>query len=189
LDTVAGIDTGLFYLLNTTLTASFLDVVMSLVSTKGLFVGVGVLAGGLSFVLGGKNMKWTLVLSVVVFFISDVTVLVLKELFVRTRPCHALEGVRVLAECSSSYSFPSRHAADIFAVMVLFGARYLNYAPAFLTAAFIVAWSRVYVGAHYPLDVLAGALLGLAIAVTILRLEKRFGVERLMEYVRKDKVS
>jgi hypothetical protein len=62
LNTAAGIDTGLFYLLNTTLTASFLDVVMSLVSTKGLLVGVGVLAGALSFVLGGKAMKWTLVL-------------------------------------------------------------------------------------------------------------------------------
>jgi undecaprenyl-diphosphatase len=189
LNTAAGIDTGLFYLLNTTLTASFLDVVMSLVSTKGLLVGVGVLAGALSFVLGGKAMKWTLVLGAVVFFISDVTVLVLKELFTRIRPCHALEGVRVLAECGSSYSFPSRHAVDMFAVMVLFGARYLNYAPAFLSAAFIVAWSRVYVGVHYPLDVVAGALLGSGIAVSILILEKRFGVERLIEYVRRDKVS
>jgi undecaprenyl-diphosphatase len=77
----------------------------------------------------------------------------------------------------------------MFAVMVLFGARYLNYAPAFLSAAFIVAWSRVYVGVHYPLDVVAGALLGSGIAVSILILEKRFGVERLIEYVRRDKVS
>jgi undecaprenyl-diphosphatase len=184
-------DTWLFHLFNTTLTAPFLDTVASVVATKWLLAGVAVLLGALSFVLGGRELRWSLVLGALVFIVSDLTVLVLKDIIARTRPCQALDGARVLAGCSESYSFPSRHATDMFAVMVLFGARHPGYSPAFLAAALVIAWSRVYAGAHYPLDVLAGAILGSALAASVVILDKRFGdifVERFRGYVRRDNV-
>jgi undecaprenyl-diphosphatase len=89
---------------------------------------------------------------------------VLKDLIGRVRPCHVLENVRMLTDCNSSFSFPSSHAMNIFA-----GAWFLAHplgraAPVFFGIALIVAYSRVYIGVHYPFDVIGGAALGVLIA-------------------------
>jgi undecaprenyl-diphosphatase len=188
LSTLENIDTGLFHLFNTTLTAPFLDLLVTVISKKGVFLGLAAIAAALFFFLGGRDVKWSVMLGLSVLFISDATSMVLKDFFARTRPCHALEGVRLFAECGASYSFPSSHASNVFAVMVLLTARYPAWAAAFLAAAFIVAWSRVYGGVHYPLDVLAGALLGSALAACVFVLDKRFRAQRLMECLERVKV-
>ncbi|HKJ87416.1 MAG TPA: phosphatase PAP2 family protein, partial [Gammaproteobacteria bacterium] len=100
---------------------------------------------------------------------------VVKDLVARPRPCDALEGVRMLVGCGGAFSFPSAHASNIFAAMVPLAVRVKRAWPAFIALAFTVAYSRVYVGAHYPSDVLAGTVLGTAVAVGFLLLEKRYG--------------
>jgi undecaprenyl-diphosphatase len=70
----------------------------------------------------------------------------------------------------SNASFPSSHAANAFALAVLFARRWRRGAPAFLGLALIVAISRVYLNRHYASDVVFGALLGAAIALAVARL-------------------
>ena len=88
---------------------------------------------------------------------------VLKGYFHVPRPALAIgmEHVRVLGKFSKSYALPSGHA--IFSFMTAFtlsyGRSWRWKAPLF-TFAFLVAYSRVYVGAHYPLDVAAGGVVG-----------------------------
>lgn len=91
----------------------------------------------------------------------------LKKSVQRARPCHntALEAdIRILTGCSPSYSFTSSHATNHFAIAVFLfltlgkSWRWLRW-PLLLWAASI-AYAQVYVGAHYPLDVIGGALLG-----------------------------
>ena len=93
----------------------------------------------------------------------------LKLLIARPRPCQALDGVRLLVRCPSSFSLPSSHAITSFAGAVPlsfltrpFLATGWRIAP--LVIAALVAFSRVYLGVHYPSDVFAGTLLGAAVS-------------------------
>jgi undecaprenyl-diphosphatase len=93
-----------------------------------------------------------------------------KSLIDRQRPAFRYPDPPPLMHIPHTHSFPSGHAATSFAcaaTLAQFTSR--RVAIALYVLAALIAWSRVYVGAHYPLDVLAGALLGLAIA-RVLRL-------------------
>jgi undecaprenyl-diphosphatase len=84
----------------------------------------------------------------------------------RLRPCHVEPGVRLLiSQCSDTFSFTSNHATNHFALSVyvslLFQRRGLSSLMMIWAAS--VAFSQVYVGIHYPVDVTAGALLGAVI--------------------------
>ena len=86
-----------------------------------------------------------------------------KSIFERIRPCNALDVVNVLCCKSSSYSFPSSHAVNNFAIGVFFLRLYPKAKITLLVVASLVAFSRPYVGVHYPSDILAGAVVGTAI--------------------------
>ncbi len=95
----------------------------------------------------------------------------LKEIIGRVRPCHVLENVRMLTDCNTSYSFPSSHAVNIFAAAWFLAQPLGRAAPVFFGIAAIVAYSRVYIGIHYPFDVMGGAAIGLLIAWPMRRLK------------------
>ena len=87
------------------------------------------------------------------------------HLIARQRPCDVLEGMRLIVACPRSYSMPSGHAITSFAgalPLLLLTREYLSQGwrtyPLLLAAA--VAFSRIYLGVHYPSDALAGVLLG-----------------------------
>jgi undecaprenyl-diphosphatase len=92
----------------------------------------------------------------------------LKQLIHRPRPCDVLEGINLLVGCPESFAMPSGHASGTFAFAVPLyffvrsGARH-----ALLAGAALISASRVYVGVHYPSDVLAGAALGSAVAAVL----------------------
>ena len=97
--------------------------------------------------------------------VAQLSTSAIKAVVPRARP----HGHAIVTE-PHTHSFPSGHAASSFAcatVLAAFAPK-LRW-PLFVLAA-AVAWSRVYVGVHYPLDVLAGALWGIALGVATLRL-------------------
>ena len=87
----------------------------------------------------------------------------LKDYFHVPRPTAAigLESVRVLGHVSKSFSLPSGHAVFSFMTAFVLGyGRSLRWKAPLYTCAVLVAWSRIYVGAHYPLDVAVGGGVG-----------------------------
>jgi membrane-associated phospholipid phosphatase len=108
----------------------------------------------------------------------------LKFLFVRPRPCHALPDVHLLVGCGSGYSFPSSHAVNTFAAALVLAYFLPRWTWAFFSFAIIVAFSRVYVGVHYPSDVLAGSIIGLlcgSLVILVFRTIERWWVARRRE--------
>ena len=94
-----------------------------------------------------------------------------KHLFNRARPFIDDMEVAPLIKTPSSSSFPSGHSATAAVGAISLSAAYPALAPAFALAGFLVALSRVYLGVHYPIDVLAGALIGAATAAIALLLQ------------------
>lgn len=167
METILNLDKAVFLYLNKELTSPFLDALMPFITDKGNFVGVIIVAIIAIMIFGRRKDRLAVLGLALAVLLGDFFAGVIKDLVGRTRPCHALEGVRLLTGCGGSYSFPSSHATNIFAAMVYLSARYLKLSPAFLVVAVSVAYSRVYVGVHYPLDIIGGALLGSAIALSI----------------------
>jgi len=87
--------------------------------------------------------------------------LVLKNLVARTRPYDMLENLLLITKRPSDWSFPSGHAGACFAVAsVLFFCLPRRFGIPALVLAALISFSRLYVGAHYPTDVLGGMMIG-----------------------------
>ena len=99
--------------------------------------------------------------------------LILKNLVARTRPYEVIEGLQHLIETQQDYSFPSGHTGAAFAAAVIFYI-YLpkRYGISAIVLAVLISFSRLYVGVHYPSDVLAGAAIGTVIAMCIWTVER-----------------
>lgn len=185
MNTIVNLDTRLFYLINSGLDSRPLDILMPFI-TREFNLNLIIIAIILLMLLKSEDKIGTLkslVLLVLLILVSDFLSTALKGLFLRTRPCHALGSARLLVGCSGSYSFPSGHATNIFAAMVFLSTRHKKYTAPFLVIALAIAYSRVYVGVHYPTDVVFGALLGSCCALVFARVDRRWG-PAFIDYVR-----
>ena len=117
---------------------------------------------------GKKRGVVTVLLLLLTIVISDqLSSFVVKPLVDRLRPCHVLEHVRLLVGCGGGKSFTSSHATNNFAMAVLVMHFWPKAKWYLLVWAALVSFSRVYVGVHYPSDILGGAILGAAIAAGV----------------------
>ena len=93
----------------------------------------------------------------------------LREAVGRDRPPVRYVEPEPLITTPNSHSFPSGHSTTAFAAATVLGAYLPRFRPWFFVLAALIAWSRVVVGVHYPLDVLGGAVLGTALGLVVLR--------------------
>jgi undecaprenyl-diphosphatase len=178
MDVLFGLDKALFVFLNTTLANPIGDIVWPLITDydKILPVRIALVVVWLALMIkGGKRGRTAALLVVLVIVCSDqLSSFVIKPLVDRSRPCHTVDGVPVvenvhlLVGCGGGRSFPSSHAVNNFAVATLFTFFYRRARVWLFVWAALVAFSRVAVGVHFPLDILGGAAIGWGIASLIL---------------------
>ncbi len=163
------VDTSFFFFINRNLQNSVFDSLMPFVTAKPYLIFMPLYLW--LFFKDRKNALIALVLALLSVLISDWSANVLKHYFERIRPCNALDGVRVLVGCTRSFSMPSNHAVNAFAFITPFYILIKNRMRyALIAVAILVGFSRVYVGVHYPSDVLAGALLGILLSISVMGL-------------------
>jgi undecaprenyl-diphosphatase len=92
--------------------------------------------------------------------------MVLKNCIKRDRPCETLQGVHRRIVPSDRFSFPSGHTAAAIVMATLVGHYFPFLALPALLWALLVGFSRIFLGVHYPSDVLAGILIGRLCAVS-----------------------
>jgi len=181
-------DTQLFIFLNG-IHSPFWDDIMWWVSAIKSWIPMYLILIAIIIYKQRKKSIITLVFIAILVVLSDqISVHFFKEVFQRLRPCHTPELSDIIHivknKCGGKYSFVSSHAANTFAVASFLSFFFKNkYFSAFIISwAAFVSYSRIYLGVHFPFDVLCGAILGSIIGVlifisyryTALKLEKRF---------------
>lgn len=171
---------NLFYLINIGMDNYVLDVIMTFITDFGSIIAWGLVCIVL-FVFGGEKAKKVALLGLLALIITNFLVGFLKYAVAEPRPFMTLPNAELLVPKIASYSFPSSHTASSFAAATVIGLKYrfkirkrsqLLIYP-LIAFAGIIAFSRIYIGVHYPLDVLVGAIIGVICALTVLKYENQ----------------
>jgi undecaprenyl-diphosphatase len=118
--------------------------------------------------------RWgVLVMTAAAVAIADLAATGLKAVIDVERPSSRYATPKTLVRAPQDHSFPSGHAATSFAAATILTAFAPRLAPAWLALALAIGFSRVYVGVHYPLDIVGGAALGVATALLLLAATRR----------------
>ena len=118
-----------------------------------------------------RQFIYTLVFAAIVILLSDRLSVIIKDFVERPRPTHNPEiayMVHIVNNYSGQvYGFVSSHATNVFAVATFLSNQFKDYKWSLLlfTWAVVISYSRIYLGVHYPLDIIFGALLGILIGM------------------------
>jgi undecaprenyl-diphosphatase len=158
------IDLSIFYFFNHTLSCGVLNRFFSTITDVNHWFIAYIILWCICFFKGGRTGKLAAVSVLFLVLISDqIGYRILKESIGRIRPCIALSDAILPVGPTGSFSFPSNHALNNFAVAIFFTRFYPKLKWILFSVASLVALSRVYLGLHYPSDILGGALIGLVI--------------------------
>ena len=157
-------DQSLLYFFNHTLANPVLDVIMLAITLVAPFIYPVI---GIAMLLSPRTrrMGWAVLLTTA--FCLGLT-LIFQFGVLRPRPAEAVAGLRLIWPPPNFPSYPSGHASCAFAIAVLFGLRWRKawvWAIGLVLAS-VIAISRVYLGMHYPTDIVAGMILGIGVGAT-----------------------
>ncbi len=161
-DFLYSIDLLIFYFFNHTISLPVLDRFFSLITSVSNWYIAYVILLGISWTKGGLRGKVAVFGIILLILVSDQTgYRILKEFFARPRPCNVLSDVITPLGCTGTFSFPSNHALNNFAAAFFFYKLFPNLKWILFITAALVSISRVYLGLHYPSDIIGGALIGI----------------------------
>jgi len=162
------LDVYIFYAINSGLNNTFFNILMPIIANLGLY-SFWILICILLAIFGGEKGRNVALICFVAIVVGYFSAEILKIIFARPRPFEVLAGVNLFG-METEYSFPSTHATEVFIGCTIIGKKYGHLIP-LICLAMLVSISRVYLGVHYPSDILGGALLGLGISFSILHYE------------------
>ena len=148
----------------------WLDPVFVALSVVGFAGLVWILLAPALAIWARRPLATTTALTAACVWGSDLLAIAVKTLVERPRPFERLAEADPLLGGTVGASFPSGHAATSFAGAIVLAYLVRRAVPALAALAVLVSFSRVYVGVHYPLDVLGGAALGSAVALAVVLL-------------------
>jgi undecaprenyl-diphosphatase len=155
------IDLAIFNFLNQTIANPLFDKFFPFITEVKNWYIAFIILWLVAIFKGGRIGKISAVGVIFLIVISDqISSHLLKPFFERVRPCNVVENVHLLINCTKSYSMPSSHAVNNFAVAVFFSKLFPKFKFALFTVAFLVALSRTIVGVHYFSDIFVGAIIG-----------------------------
>lgn len=147
--------------------AAWLDTLMLAASDLGARGFIWLVVAAIAFVFPPRRADaWRVALTIL--FAFGLVDLVLKPLLWRPRPFDVLPDAYLIAARAVTSSFPSGHAASAFAGAMATSRLLPGARAVWFTLAALIAYSRIYVGVHFPIDVLAGALVGMGSAWVVL---------------------
>jgi undecaprenyl-diphosphatase len=159
------LDTTLFRIINIGNHNLVMDTVFPVITNFGYFKIPVIILALLILVKGSSHHRKSIIVVAAVVLLADfLSSQIMKSLFQRVRPCQVVLNTHLLVNCSSSFSFPSSHATNIFAFASTSSYFYPRWKYFFLATALLISYSRVYVGVHYPFDCVFGAILGIFVS-------------------------
>jgi len=167
---------SLFYLING-INNSFLNLVMPIITNFGSLIA-WILICIFIYIFGGSYGRKVALLCLIALFVTDIIVISLKYVVAEPRPFLTLPNVNLLMTVYGN-SFPSGHTASSFTAATIIGLKYHLKSKGWkywliyplLAFAILIGFSRIYIGVHYPYDVIIGALIGVAFAIIVLKYE------------------
>ncbi len=181
LDYIVSIDHSIFLFINQHLWNSCMGFVMFALTQlgNGLFLISLVVAALLVF--DKKNALKVIVVSIIAILFGGIIVHILKELIQRPRPLAEplLNAIKINVcgrELCGMNSFPSGHSQTAFSIAAVLSTYYKKWLLFYLLAG-LAAFSRVYIGVHYPFDIIAGSMIGYLSAKLVLAISQRFNIK------------
>jgi undecaprenyl-diphosphatase len=161
IDYLYRIDLLIFYFFNHTISTPVLDKFFSLITNVNNWYIAYVILLLICFIKGGRTGRITAIGILILITITDQTSSnILKDLVHRLRPCTVLPDAITPMGCTGTYSFPSNHAFNNFAAATFIYRFYPRLKWALFLTAILISISRIYLGLHYPSDILGGAIFG-----------------------------
>lgn len=178
------VNVDLFYFFNHNFQNSIFDNIMPIVTHFGGFKVLVVVLIVIIFyahLKGKKTLRRLTILALIAFLCSDIVTAILKHVIREPRPFVSLDNVRLLISENDPLSFPSGHTTSTLSVVTFYilnmkdlvKKHYMIIDAVLVIFAIVIPFSRMYVGVHYPGDVLAGAVIGIIGALIINKYKNR----------------